>query len=108
MLFSEKLFMANLYLRGGLNFPDYSKISPFIENSTTETSKTVSEDGWIFCFMQLDNNTTRTVKIDGQVVCQITSGAEYLNGNEMGGGYPVKKGMVVSATRVTVKFCPFA
>lgn len=92
---------------GGLGFPDYSKISDLIPTSSSSgISATCPEDGWIIVRMQVDNNAMRTVTINGYIVVETRSGAEYLNGSEAGGIYPVLQGYVIVATRATVRFCP--
>lgn len=90
----------------GVGFPDYTTFQALIGTSSTSgTTATVPANGWIFVRMQLDNNTARTVSINGTEIIKTQSGAEYLNGNECGGAYPVKQGASITAVRATVYFC---
>lgn len=89
-----------------VKFPDYSTYQSLISSSSSSgTTVSAPSDGWIFPRMQLDNNTTRSISINGTVVIEVRSGAEYLNGNEAGGAMPVKKGDSIKAIRATVYFC---
>ena len=90
-------------------YPNYSAFQTLIRSSTTSaTTATAPANGWIFVRMQLDNNTTRTISINNKEIISVTSGAEYLNGNECGGAYPVKQGASIKAVRATVYFAPMA
>ena len=90
-------------------YPNYSAFQTLIGSSTTSaTTATAPANGWIFVRMQLDNNTARTVSINGTEIIKTQSGAEYLNGNECGGAYPVKQGASITAVRATVYFAPMA
>lgn len=90
-------------------YPNYSAFQTLIGSSTTSaTTATAPANGWIFVRMQLDNNTTRTVSINGKEIIKTKSGAEYLNGDECGGAYPVKQGASITAVRATVYFAPMA
>lgn len=93
----------------GVGFPDYTTRQALISTSSTSgATATAPENGWIFVNVQLDNNTSRTVSINGIEVINTRSGAEYLNGSECGGAYPVKKGATITAVRATVYFCKMA
>lgn len=89
-------------------YPNYSAFQTLIGSSTSATTATAPANGWIFVRMQLDNNTTRTISINNKEIISVTSGAEYLNGNECGGAYPVKQGASIKAVRATVYFAPMA
>lgn len=90
-------------------YPNYSAFQALIGSSNASgTTATAPANGWIFVRMQLDNNTARTVSINDTEIIRIQSGAEYLNGNECGGAYPVKKGASIRAVRATVYFAPMA
>lgn len=90
-------------------YPNYSAFQTLIGRSTTSaTTATAPANGWIFVRMQLDNNTARTISINNKEIISVYSGAEYLNGNECGGAYPVKQGASITAVRATVYFAPMA
>lgn len=90
-------------------YPNYSAFQTLIGHSTTSaTTATAPANGWIFVRMQLDNNTDRTISINNKEIISVRSGAEYLNGNECGGAYPVKQGASITAVRATVYFAPMA
>ena len=92
--------------RSGVEQPNYATFQGLITSSSaSEQSTTAPSKGWIFTRMQLDNNTTRTVSVNGKEIINVRSGAEYLNGNECGACFPVNSGDTISCVRATIYFC---
>jgi hypothetical protein len=92
--------------RSGVEQPNYATFQGLITSSSaSEQSTTAPSKGWIFTRMQLDNNTTRTVSVNGKEIINVRSGAEYSNGNECGACFPVNSGDTISCVRATIYFC---
>ena len=92
--------------RSGVEQPNYATFQGLITSSSSgEQSTTAPSKGWIFARMQLDNNTSRTVSINGTEIINVRSGADYLNGNECGACFPVNSGDTISCVRATIYFC---
>lgn len=92
--------------RSGVEQPNYATFQGLITSSSaSEQSTTAPSKGWIFARMQLDNNTNRTVSVNGKEIINVRSGAEYLNGNECGACFPVNSGDTISCVRATIYFC---
>lgn len=92
--------------RSGVEQPNYATFQGLITSSSASNqSTTAPSKGWIFARMQLDNNTARTVSVNGKEIINVKSGAEYLNGNECGACFPVNSGDTISCVRATIYFC---
>lgn len=90
----------------GVEQPNYATFQGLITSSSaSEQSTKAPSKGWIFARMQLDNNTTRTVSVNGKEIINVRSGAEYLNGNECGACFPVNSGDTITCVRATIYFC---
>ena len=92
--------------QSGVEQPNYATFQGLITSSSgNKQSTTAPSKGWIFARMQLDNNTTRTVSVNGNEIINVRSGADYLNGNECGACFPVNSGDTISCVRATIYFC---
>lgn len=92
--------------QSGVEQPNYATFQGLITSSSGSEQSTIAPSkGWIFARMQLDNNTTRTVSVNGNEIINVRSGAEYLNGNECGACFPVNSGDTITCVRATIYFC---
>ena len=92
--------------QSGVGQPDYATFQGLITSSlASEQSTKAPSKGWIFARMQLDNNATRTVSVNGHEIINVRSGADYLNGNECGACFPVNSGDTIACVRATIYFC---
>lgn len=92
--------------RSGVEQPNYATFQGLITSSSASgQSTTAPSKGWIFARMQLDNDTTRTVSVNGNEIINVISGAAYLNGRECGACFPVNSGDTITCVRATIYFC---